>query len=94
MAKITIEAGEIPESQEPLWWGVTVGALAYAVFAPNKDRAIELTREAIGIPREHGAIVIYHNHKKDAQRELTEKFGATERAIRVIPFSSNPWLTK
>jgi hypothetical protein len=76
---------------EQTWWGVTVGSLVYATFAPNREMAVDLTFEAIGAPRTNEVPIFTHIHDSEYQKPLTERFGDGQRAIRLIPFSMNPW---
>ncbi|MBI2420972.1 MAG: hypothetical protein HYV38_02730 [Candidatus Levybacteria bacterium] len=76
----------------PRWWGITVGSLAYAVFASDHDSAIDIVFDELGISRKGSPVpVIFHEHDDEAQPLLTERFGTDEQAVRVVPFSIEPW---
>lgn len=99
MNELGVEQRGIPQETaqnqpEPTWWGITVGGMAYAALAPNRETALDLTFEAIGVPRTNDVPVFTHIHDSEYQQPLTEKFGSEQRAIRLIPLSMEPWPQK
>ena len=74
------------------WWGVTIGSLVWAVRAEDANEAVNLVYLKIGVPRnENPALVIWHPHEDNFQEALNGRFGQDKQAIRVVPFTMDPW---
>ncbi|MBI2032020.1 MAG: hypothetical protein HYT09_00065 [Candidatus Levybacteria bacterium] len=97
MVDLELETGTVRDPEDllvemPRWYGITVGSLTYAAYATDHDRAIGLVFEALDFPRKDNPVpVFYHQHDDDVQAELSERFGSGEQAVRVVPFSIEPW---
>lgn len=90
LAKTMKESGEDPD---PSWYGVTIGSLDYLALATSEELARDYAYDKIGLPLEQRHIVptFVERHGEKFQDVLTYRFGTDRRAIRVIPFTMEPW---
>ena len=88
MSGDVLHIGTTPEFEQPVWWGLTVGSLAYAVRAKNSRQAIGVVAASLGRTSEDMVMVptIVHPHDEESQPLLTERYPERE-LVRVIPFS-------
>ena len=80
--------GETPEFEESVWWGLSVGSLAYAVKAKNSQAVIDRAATLLGTTAEGIIAVptIVHPHEDSIQPVLDEKY-PNQDIVRIIPFS-------
>ncbi|MBI4039710.1 hypothetical protein HY388_02675 [Candidatus Daviesbacteria bacterium] len=62
------------------------------VYTENGEEALNLTLQTLGVSRNDNRVPsFYHPLDKQLQQDLTGKFGTDKRAVRTIPFTSDPW---
>jgi hypothetical protein len=83
-----LKSGKTPEFEEPVWWGLTVGSLAYAVKARNSQGAIDRVASSLGRTGEDMVVVPTFTHpNEDSVQPLLDERYPDRDLVRVVPFS-------
>jgi hypothetical protein len=71
------------------WWGVTFGALAYAVHVSSPEEACVMLEDILETGVLFGVVAQPYDEKHQA--EMTERIGDTKKLQRLIPYFDLPW---